>query len=134
MSQRVTHYLKISLLDSEAEAFDAEALKRFVEGDAQKFHERYASEWGIDPDESWPGPEVEGYFTLQFIAHDYMQQIVAQISDTHPGLFVELMYWDDESAGMVDLVGGEVYEEIHLDDLNQAKTLSEWHGRELEWV
>ena len=134
MSQRVTHYLKISLLDPEAEAFDAEALGRFVDGDASTFHERYAAEWGIDPDESWPGPEVEGYFTLQFIAAGYMQDVVAEISDAHPGLFVEMMYWDDESAGMVDFVGGEVYEEVHIEDLTQAKALSEWHGRELEWV
>ena len=134
MSERVTHYLKVYLLEPEADGYDPEALKRFVADDAPQFHDQYAEEWGIDPDETWSGPEASGCFTLQFIAAGNMQSVAEEISAAHPSVYVDLLYWDDESAGVVELVAGDVWEETHVEDLEEGRELSEWHRGELEWL
>ena len=133
MSDRVTHYLKVSLLDPEAENYDADALTRFIREEAPQFHERYAEGWGVDPDESWSGLEGES-FGIHFIGEDYMGSVAESLSAEHPNLAFDLLYWDHTTAGIVEYVGGEVWEETHTDNHEDSRNLSDWHREELQWT
>jgi hypothetical protein len=130
---RTAHKLRVSLLNPEAEAYDPEALRRFAAEEIPAFQGNYGPDWGIDEDEVWETEESEGYMGIQFIASNFVGPIAEELSDDHPGLLVELFWWDDVEAGIIEYIGGENYENI-VRSLPEARDLSEWHAEELTFL
>jgi hypothetical protein len=130
---RVTHKLRVSLLDPETEGYDPEALNRFVAEEVSAFQDNYCEDWGIDEDEVWETEEPTGYLGIHFIASNFLGPIAEELSDDHPGLLVELFWWDDVEAGIIEYIGGENYEDI-VRKLHEARDLSEWHAEELTFL
>lgn len=105
MSDRVTHYLKVSLLDPEAENYDADALTRFIREEAPQFHEKYASGFPRMTTTYGYLLSVNGGKNLHRLNHETPSTILSGfakeggVATTHGGRCIEIVL----STGLVSI-------------------------------